>query len=82
MLLASGQKNCDKLVIINKHLVGSTELTRLSLPFIRLSFVILFCSSSSIVHSFPLLGSAPTGPGTITLDPTFESFTLTEPVSH
>jgi hypothetical protein len=27
MLLASGQKNCDKLVIVNKHIVGSTELT-------------------------------------------------------
>lgn len=27
MLLASGPKICDKLVIINKHTVGSTKLT-------------------------------------------------------
>jgi len=30
---------------------------------------------------FIFLGPAPTGKGTITLDPTFESFTLLEPVS-
>jgi hypothetical protein len=29
-----------------------------------------------------LLGLAPTGTGTIALDPTFGSFTLLEPVSH
>jgi hypothetical protein len=29
-----------------------------------------------------LLGPAPTGTGTITLDPTLESFTLLEPISH
>jgi hypothetical protein len=29
-----------------------------------------------------LLGPAPTGTGTIALDPTFRSFTLLEPVSH
>ncbi len=29
-----------------------------------------------------LLGPAPTGTGTIALDPTFGSFTLLEPVSH
>jgi hypothetical protein len=29
-----------------------------------------------------LLGSTPTGTGTIALDPTFRSFTLLEPVSH
>jgi len=31
---------------------------------------------------FLLLGTAPTGKGTIALDPTFGSFTLLEPVSH
>jgi hypothetical protein len=35
--------------------------------------------SSSI---YGLLGHAPTGTGTIALDPTFESFTLLEPISH
>jgi len=29
-----------------------------------------------------LLGPAPTGTGTIALDPTFGSFTLLEPISH
>ncbi len=29
-----------------------------------------------------LLGPAPTGTGTIALDPTFGSFTLLEPLSH
>jgi hypothetical protein len=30
----------------------------------------------------PLLGPAPTGTGTITLNPIFVSFTLLKPVSH
>jgi hypothetical protein len=40
-----------------------------------------FCwvAVSSVAFS---LGPAPTGTGTIALDPTFGSFTLLEPVSH
>jgi hypothetical protein len=42
-----------------------------------------FCSiaSGQLVY-MSLLGPAPTGTGTIALDPTFESFTLLEPVLH
>jgi hypothetical protein len=72
----------DITIAINHWRVAGHGWVRSQWCGFSMNNVLLVCLWFFPFFPIMFLGPAPTGTGTITLDPTFGHFTLLEPVSH